>query len=74
MCLGVPGKIVELLPQKMGKVDVRGNLVEISLRLTPEAEIGDWVLIHAGFAMEIIDEVLARETTEALEELESVGY
>lgn len=70
MCLGVPGKVVELLSGDMAEVEVMGNLVQVSVRLTPEVEVDQWVLIHAGFAMEIIDEDLAAETLDALEELE----
>lgn len=70
MCLGVPGKVLQLLSGDMAQVDVMGNLVEVSVRLTPEVEVDQWILIHAGFAMEIIDEDLAAETLDALEELE----
>jgi hydrogenase expression/formation protein HypC len=70
MCLGVPGKVIELMEYSRAKVDVSGNTVEISVKLTPEVEVGEYVLIHAGFAMEIIEESLALETMELLEELE----
>lgn len=69
MCLGVPGKIIELKQHSMAVVDVNGNQTEISLRLTPEVELGQFVLIHAGFAMEIIDEAIALETMQYLEEM-----
>jgi hydrogenase expression/formation protein HypC len=70
MCLGVPGRVQELLPRAMARVDVAGNLLEISVRLTPQVKEGDYVLIHAGFAMEIIEEQYALETMQVLEELE----
>lgn len=70
MCLGVPGKVVELLENHMARVDVKGNLFEVSVRLTPEVKAGQYVLIHAGFAMEIIDETWALETLEILEDLQ----
>ncbi|MDH7498543.1 MAG: HypC/HybG/HupF family hydrogenase formation chaperone [Syntrophomonadaceae bacterium] len=70
MCLGVPGRVVELLGQDLARADVSGNQVQISTRLTPEVQAGDYVLIHAGFAMEIIDEEWARETLALLKELE----
>ncbi|NPV26557.1 MAG: HypC/HybG/HupF family hydrogenase formation chaperone [Firmicutes bacterium] len=69
MCLGVPAKVVKILPQSMAVVDVQGNLVEISVRFTPEVRENDYVLVHAGFAMEIIDPEWAEETTRILEEL-----
>ncbi|HEX3011714.1 MAG TPA: HypC/HybG/HupF family hydrogenase formation chaperone [Syntrophomonadaceae bacterium] len=70
MCLGVPGKVVELLEYNRALVDVNGNQVDISVRLTPEIKAGDYVLIHAGFAMEIIDEEVAEETMYWLKELQ----
>jgi len=48
---------------------VHGNQVDISIRLTPEVEEGQFVLIHAGFAMEIVDEAVAAETISYFEEL-----
>ncbi|MGE5416412.1 MAG: HypC/HybG/HupF family hydrogenase formation chaperone [Acidobacteriota bacterium] len=70
MCLGVPGKVIELIDNGMARVDVSENIVEISVRLTPDVKLGEWVLIHAGFAMEIISEELAIETMEAIEEVQ----
>jgi len=69
MCLGVPGKIVQIMVHGIARVDVKGNQTDISIRLTPEVQIGDYVLIHAGFAMEIIDEEAAAETMLYIEEL-----
>lgn len=71
MCLGVPGRVEELLPNDKARVDVSGNSVEISIRLTPEVKVGQYVLIHAGFAMQIVDEAWAHETMALLKELES---
>ncbi len=73
MCLGVPGKIIELKENYRAIVDVNGNRMEISVRLTPEVQPGQYVLIHAGFAMEIIDEEAARETMQILLEVISYG-
>lgn len=69
MCLGVPAKVVEKMANGVARVDVNGNQTEISIRLTPEVELGQYVLVHAGFAMEIIDESIAMETMHYLEEL-----
>ncbi len=69
MCLGVPGKVIERMERDMARVDVNGNQTEISVRLTPEVELGQYVLIHAGFAMEIMDESVALETMQLLEEM-----
>ncbi|HWP95677.1 MAG TPA: HypC/HybG/HupF family hydrogenase formation chaperone [Syntrophomonadaceae bacterium] len=73
MCLGVPGKIIELKEHNVGVVDIQGNQVSISVALTPEVEVGQHVLVHAGFAMEIIDEEEALKTMALLEEMMSYG-
>ena len=54
----------------MAEVEVMENRISVSVKLVPEVKEGDWVLIHAGFAMEIIDEELATETLELWEEIE----
>lgn len=64
MCLGVPGKLVEVHKQDdlpMGKVEFGGILKEVCLAYTPEAEVGDYVLVHVGFAISRIDEAEAQE-------------
>lgn len=70
MCLGVPGKVIALLENNMATVDVDGNQMEISIALTLEVKPEQYVLIHAGFAMEIIAEEIAAETMYYLKELE----
>jgi hydrogenase expression/formation protein HypC len=72
MCLGVPGKLVEVYPQAdlpMGKVDFGGILKEACLAYTPEAQVGDYVLVHVGFAISRIDEKEAEEIFGYLEEI-----
>lgn len=76
MCLAVPGEIVALLapgspddpaaPLRTGRVSFGGIFKEICLAYVPEAQIGDYVLVHAGFAIARIDEAHARETLAAL--------
>jgi len=61
MCLAVPGQVLERRGEQ-AVVDFNGNRAEVSLVLTPEAAIRDWVLVHAGFAIAQIDEEDARET------------
>lgn len=70
MCLGVPAKVVEFTEKHMAVVDVDGNQVNISIQLVPEVKIGQYVLVHAGFAMDIIDESFAEETMKLLKELQ----
>jgi hydrogenase expression/formation protein HypC len=69
MCLGVPAKVIDLMENDVARVDVNGNQTEINIRMTPEVELGQYVLVHAGFAMEIIDESVALETMQLLEEM-----
>ena len=61
MCLAVPGKIIKR-DETLATVDLQGNRMEISCVLTPEASLGDWVLVHAGFAISLVDEQDALET------------
>ncbi len=61
MCLAVPGRIIER-GEELATVDLQGNRLEISCVLTPEASLGDWVLVHAGFAISLVDERDALET------------
>lgn len=72
MCLAVPGKIIEVAGDddplgRLAIVDFQGSRVEASLAMTPEANEGDWVLVHAGFALTVLDETEARETWETLQ-------
>ena len=77
MCLAIPGKIIEIIEIKeaadsatgpLGIVDFQGSRVEASLAMTPNAGVGDWVLIHAGFAITQLDDEEARETFESIAE------
>lgn len=73
MCLGVPGKIVEikeLAGFRNAVVDVAGTTREVSLMMLPDAKVGDFILIHAGYAMQVIDEAEAAETLRLLEQVE----
>jgi hydrogenase expression/formation protein HypC len=73
MCLGVPGQVVEITPNDigmtMGKVAFGGITKEICLAFVPEAVVGDYVLVHVGFAISVIDEDHAREIFDTLTEL-----
>ena len=65
MCLGIPGQIVETNDNafmRMGKVDVGGVTREVCLAYVPEAQVGDYVIVHVGFAISQIDEAEAQET------------
>lgn len=72
MCLGIPGKIVELYEQgglKMAKVDFGGVLREACMEAAPDAQVGEYAIIHAGFALNILSEEDALETLRLLTEL-----
>ncbi len=76
MCLGIPGRIVEILDEEdlmLAKADVGGVRRNINIGLVhhdgERVEVGDWVLIHVGFAMSKIDEAEANATRQFLETL-----
>ena len=72
MCLAVPGKIVEIYEANgltMGKIDFGGVVREACLAYIPEAKIGDYTIIHVGFALNLIDEEEAKATIELLKEI-----
>ena len=72
MCLAVPGKITEILETpglKMGKVDFGGVIREVCLEAVPDAIVGNYVIIHAGFALNVLSEKEAQESLAALREL-----
>ncbi len=77
MCLGIPGKIIEIIDikNKLATVDVSGVKRQINIACIvdeqhpPESCIGDWVLVHVGFAMSRINEKEATETLQLLQEM-----
>lgn len=70
MCLAVPAKVLELRDNQMALVDLSGTQREISLMvLDGDAAVGDFVLIHVGYAIEVIDEEEAQRTLQMFEEL-----
>jgi hydrogenase expression/formation protein HypC len=76
MCLGVPGKIVEIYEANglsMGKIDFGGVTREACLAYVPEAAIGDYTIIHVGFALHLISEQEAQETLALLQQIADMG-
>ena len=72
MCLGVPGKIVEIYSDRglrMGKIDFGGAIREACLETLPEAKPGDYTIVHAGFALNLLSEEEAQETLSLLREI-----
>ena len=74
MCLSIPGKIEEVFDDgslKMGKVNFGGIVKEVCLDYVPEAEVGQYVLIHVGFAISILDEEEAQARLDTIREIEN---
>lgn len=76
MCLAVPGKILRVAEGSAGRaggavatVDFQGSQLQASLVMTPDAGVGDWVLVHAGFAISVLDEQQALETWDYLQQI-----
>jgi hydrogenase expression/formation protein HypC len=75
MCLGVPGKIVETYEKgglQMAKVDFGGIFREACLSYVPEAQVGEYCVIHVGFAISILSEADAMETLELLKQISDI--
>ncbi|PIU60938.1 MAG: HypC/HybG/HupF family hydrogenase formation chaperone [Armatimonadetes bacterium CG07_land_8_20_14_0_80_40_9] len=72
MCLAIPTKVIEI-KGNLGVVEFGGVRKDIGLSLLPELKIGDWVLLHAGFAIQKLDEEEAEETLRLLEEISEVS-
>ena len=76
MCLGIPGKIIDIFEKdglKMGRVDFGGVVRETCLAYVPEAQIGDYTIVHVGFALNLIDEAEAQQTLDLLNEVGLLG-
>ncbi len=73
MCLAIPSKIVKI-QDNTGVIDVEGVQKEVSLLLIEDPRIGDYVIVHAGFAIQKIDEAEASESLKLLRDLASLGY
>jgi hydrogenase expression/formation protein HypC len=72
MCLGVPGKILKIYEEnsiKMSEVDFNGVTMKVCLETTPQAKIGDYVIVHAGFAITLLEESEALETLAILDQI-----
>lgn len=75
MCLAVPGKIIEINSDsaiRMGKVDFGGIIREVCLEAVPEAILGNYVIVHAGFALNTLSEQEAMDSLEAFRELDEI--
>ncbi|NUO79722.1 HypC/HybG/HupF family hydrogenase formation chaperone [candidate division KSB1 bacterium] len=72
MCLAIPGKVIEIYEQhglKMGRLDYAGTVNTACLEYVPEVQLGQYALVHAGFALSVLDEEEAQKTYAVWEEL-----
>ncbi len=74
MCLSIPGKLIEITAEldetfRVGKVSFDGIIKEVSLTLVPEAQIGNYVMVHVGAAISIVNEEEAKKTFDLLKQL-----
>jgi hydrogenase expression/formation protein HypC len=75
MCLGIPGKITEIYDSqglRMAKIDFGGVLREACLSYVPEAQIGDFVVVHVGFAISMLSEEEAQETLSLIRQIADI--
>ena len=68
MCLAIPAQVKSINENNLATVDILGVAREVALDLTPSAEVGSYVLIHAGFAIEVVSEEAAQETLDLIKE------
>jgi hydrogenase expression/formation protein HypC len=69
MCLAIPAKVIELEETGLAVIEIGGVRKPVSLMLVDDVEVGDYVLVHAGFAIEKVDEEEANKTMDLLQEL-----
>ena len=76
MCLAIPGKVIEIRPDaqgvRMAKTNFGGIVKQVCLEYTPEVNVGDYVLVHVGFALSKVDEEEATRTYQLLEEMDQL--
>lgn len=73
MCLAIPARVIQIGEQGLGLVELGGVVREASFMLLPDAQLGDYVLLHAGYALQRVDEAEAEETIRLLAELAEAG-
>ena len=69
MCLAVPARLIRCEADRQAIADLHGNRVQISTVLIPDAQVGDWVLLHAGFAIQKLDGDDVRETFAVMQDV-----
>jgi hydrogenase expression/formation protein HypC len=75
MCLAIPGKILTITGEdpllRVGKISFAGVIKEVSLAYVPEAEVGQYAIVHVGFAIAIVDELEAQKTLEYVSKMQA---
>ncbi len=69
MCLAIPAQVVLVGDNRMAQIDIHGIVRTVSLDLVPEAEAGSWVLVHAGYAIQVVDEEFAAESWDLIQQM-----
>jgi hydrogenase expression/formation protein HypC len=75
MCLAIPGKVLSISGNgalRTGRVSFGGIVKDVSLAYVPEAEVGDYVIVHVGFAISVVDETQAARTLDDLKQMSEV--
>jgi hydrogenase expression/formation protein HypC len=77
MCLAIPGQLLSISGddplEKVGKVSFGGMVKEVNLAYVPEVQVGDYVIVHVGFALSIVDEQAAQQTLTDLEQMVAIS-
>ena len=77
MCLAIPGKLIEISGtepfSRTGKVDFSGIVKEVNLAYVPEVKVGDYVVVHVGFAISVVDEEEAKKVFEYLDQIDELN-
>jgi hydrogenase expression/formation protein HypC len=73
MCLAIPARVIELLPDEMARVSLDGVVKAVSVALVEDVVVGDYVVLHVGYALAKIDEEEARQTLALLHEVAELG-
>ena len=79
MCLSIPGKVIEITAEldetfRIGKVSFDGLMKEVNLSMVPQAKVGDYVLVHVGAAIGMIDEDEAKKTFDLIKQMGELDY
>ena len=68
MCLAIPAKVIEVNESNQGKIDYMGTKVKTNFSLLEDVKVGDWVIVHAGYAISKLNEEEAQETLDLIRE------